>query len=221
MLYNTNIDDFLIIDSFELGGRILSFSELNIDAFRMINNLGKDYSFLNPVVVFIAEYLLYFLFLAMILHWFTRNKKNRMMVIQSVVTVILAEIIGKIAGQFYSHHQPFAVLPNVSQLIEHGIDNSFPSDHSIIFFSICFSFWLVRKKEWWLWITLAILVAISRVWVGVHYPVDVMTGAIIGIISALFAYWLVPKISLITKILKGYERIEQRILPSKNKTENF
>ena len=144
-----------------------------------------------------------------------------MMVIQSVVTVILAEIIGKIAGQFYSHHQPFAVLPNVSQLIEHGIDNSFPSDHSIIFFSICFSFWLVRKKEWWLWITLAILVAISRVWVGVHYPVDVMTGAIIGIISALFAYWLVPKISLITKILKGYERIEQRILPSKNKTENF
>lgn len=199
----------------------MSFSEINIDVFRAINNLGDQLSALNPVVVFFAEYMLYFLCLALVVHWFTRKPKNRMMVIQAVIATVVAEVLGKIAGQLYSHHQPFAVLSHVNQLVEHEIDNSFPSDHSIVFFAICFSIWLVRKKEWWLWIILALCVAISRIWVGVHYPVDVVTGALLGIISALVMYWLVPRLAFIKKLLAFYEKIENRILPSKNKTQNF
>lgn len=199
----------------------MSFSEINIDVFRAINNLGDQLSALNPVVVFFAEYMLYFLCLALVVHWFTRKPKNRMMVIHAVIATVVAEVLGKIAGQLYSHHQPFAVLSHVNQLVEHEIDNSFPSDHSIVFFAICFSIWLVRKKEWWLWIILALCVAISRIWVGVHYPVDVVTGALLGIISALVMYWLVPRLAFIKKLLAFYEKIENRILPSKNKTQNF
>ncbi|MCR8983055.1 undecaprenyl-diphosphatase [Brevibacillus laterosporus] len=199
----------------------MSFSELNIDVFRSINDLGKQYAALNPGVVFIAEYMVYFLGLGLVVYWFTRNHRNRMMVIQAVITFILAEILGKLAGFFYSHYQPFAVLQDVNQLVEHAIDNSFPSDHSILFFSICASFWLMRKKEGWLWLVLAVFVGLSRVWVGVHYPVDVITGALLGFISALFVYWAVPKVSFIQQILALYEKIEQKIVPSKNKSKNL
>ncbi|MED1787372.1 undecaprenyl-diphosphatase [Brevibacillus laterosporus] len=199
----------------------MSFSELNIDVFRSINDLGKQYAALNPGVVFIAEYMVYFLGLGLVVYWFTRNHRNRMMVIQAVITFILAEILGKLAGLFYSHYQPFAVLQDVNQLVEHAIDNSFPSDHSILFFSICASFWLMRKKEGWLWLVLAVFVGLSRVWVGVHYPVDVITGALLGFISALFVYWAVPKVSFIQQILAFYEKIEQKIVPSKNKSKNL
>ncbi|KYD06662.1 undecaprenyl-diphosphatase [Heyndrickxia sporothermodurans] len=199
----------------------MSFSDINIDVFRSINNVGKEVPATEPVAVFVAEYMLYFLILALLVHWFTRRQRNRMMVIQAVIATVIAEVLGKIAGKLYSHHQPFAELPHVNKLVEHAIDNSFPSDHSIIFFSICFSFFLVRKKEWWLWIVLAILVAISRVMVGVHYPVDVATGALLGIISALIAYWIVPKLGFIKQLLGMYEKIENRVLPTKNKTENF
>lgn len=199
----------------------MSFSELNIDVFRSINDLGKQYSALNPGVVFIAEYMVYFLGLGLVVYWFTRNHRNRMMVIQAVITFILAEILGKLAGLFYSHYQPFAVLQDVNQLVEHAIDNSFPSDHSILFFSVCASFWLMRKKEGWLWLVLAVFVGLSRVWVGVHYPVDVITGALLGFISALFVYWAVPKVSFIQQILALYEKIEQKIVPSKNKSKNL
>ncbi|EEL19540.1 Bacitracin transport permease protein BCRC [Bacillus cereus Rock1-3] len=144
-----------------------------------------------------------------------------MMVIQAMVAFVIAEVIGKIAGKFHLNYQPFAVLPDVNKLVDHAVDNSFPSDHTILFFSICFSFWLVRKKTGWLWIILAFCVAISRIWVGVHYPFDVAIGALIGCVSALFSYWLVPKFSFIMQLLTLYERVEKRVLPYKNKSKEF
>ncbi|EEL67697.1 Bacitracin transport permease protein BCRC [Bacillus mycoides] len=172
-------------------------------------------------MVFLAEYMVYFLGLIIIAYWFTQSRKNKMMIIQAIVAFVTAEIIGKLAGNLHLNYQPFAVLPNVNKLVDHAVDNSFPSDHTILFFSICFSFWLVRKKARWLWLVLAFCVAISRIWVGVHYPFDVITGALIGIISALFSYWLTPKITFIKQLLNLYEKIEQNVIPSKNKSKNF
>ncbi|MDM5193802.1 undecaprenyl-diphosphatase [Bacillus hominis] len=199
----------------------MSFSQFNIDIFRAINDLGKQYSFLNSAMVFLAEYMVYILSLIIIAYWFTGSRKSRMMVIQAMVAFVIAEVIGKIAGEFHLNYQPFAVLPHVNKLVDHTVDNSFPSDHTILFFSICFSFWLVRNKTRWLWLILAFCVAISRIWVGVHYPFDVAIGALIGCISALLSYWLVPKFSFIKQLLTLYERVEKHVLPSKNKSKGF
>lgn len=57
------------------------FSELNIYTFRLINDLGKNYLFLNPFVVFVAEYIVYLLALSMILYFFLGKNENRIMVI--------------------------------------------------------------------------------------------------------------------------------------------
>ncbi|EJQ51234.1 hypothetical protein IEQ_02174 [Bacillus cereus BAG6X1-2] len=199
----------------------MSFSQFNIDIFRAINDLGKQYSFLNSAMVFLAEYMVYILGLIIIAYWFTGSRKSRMMVIQAMVAFVIAEVIGKIAGKFHLNYQPFAVLPHVNKLVDHTVDNSFPSDHTILFFSICFSFWLVRNKTRWLWLILAFCVAISRIWVGVHYPFDVAIGALIGCVSAVFSYWLVPKLSFIRQLLTQYERVEKHVLPSKNKSKGF
>ncbi|HFK1762919.1 bacitracin ABC transporter permease [Bacillus wiedmannii] len=199
----------------------MSFSQFNIDIFRAINDLGKQYSSLNSTMVFLAEYMVYILALIILAYWFTGSRKSRMMVIQAMVAFVIAEVIGKIVGEFHLNYQPFAVLPNVNKLVDHTVDNSFPSDHTILFFSICFSFWLVRKKTGWLWLILAFSVAISRIWVGVHYPFDVAIGALIGCVAALFSYWLVPEFAFIQQLLTLYERVEKHVLPSKNKSKGF
>ncbi|ONG87191.1 undecaprenyl-diphosphatase [Bacillus cereus] len=199
----------------------MSFSQFNIDIFRAINDLGKQYSFLNPAIVFLAEYMVYMFALIILAYWFTGSRKSRLMVIQAMVAFVIAEVIGKIAGKFHLNYQPFAVLPDVNKLVDHAVDNSFPSDHTILFFSICFSFWLVRKKTGWLWLILALCVAISRIWVGVHYPFDVAVGALIGCISAVFSHWLVPKLSFIRQLLTQYERVEKHVLSSKNKSKGL
>ena len=112
------------------------FSEVNIHLFRYINDLGKQYTFLNIPMILIAEYMVYFLAIATLLLWFSSKKKNRMMVLCAMVSFLFAEIGGKIAGILHSNYQPFEELLNVNKLIEKTVDNSFPSDHTILFFSI-------------------------------------------------------------------------------------
>ncbi|EEK44702.1 Bacitracin transport permease protein BCRC [Bacillus cereus m1293] len=165
--------------------------------------------------------MVYILALIILTYWFIGSRKSRMMVIQAMVAFVIAEVIGKVAGKFHLNYQPFEVLPHVNKLVDHAVDNSFPSDHTILFFSICFSFSLVRKKAGWLWLILAFCVAISRIWVGVHYPFDIAVGALIGCISAIISYWLVPKLSFIRQLLTQYERVEKHVLPSKNKSKGL
>ncbi|MDZ5471114.1 undecaprenyl-diphosphatase (plasmid) [Bacillus sp. 31A1R] len=199
----------------------MGVSELNIHLFRKINDLGKEYTYLNPSFVIITEYMVIFLALSVVYFWFTRTENNRMMIISASFAFILAEIIGKTAGKFHSNLQPFAELSSVNQLIDKAINNSFPSDHTILFFSFCVSFMLFKKKASFLWILLAMLVGLSRIWVGVHYPFDVLVGALVGSISAVLSYILIQRVKLFNKLLEIYEKVEKNLLPVKEKSKDL
>lgn len=173
--------------------------ELNIELFRMINDLGKEYAFLNPFFVFFAKYLIYFVIIAALCFLFTKNRVNRMMVICSVISVAFAEILAMIVRLLHSNHQPFAELPDVNQLVEKAVGNSFPSDHTIIVFALCLSFWIFKRGWHGIWILLAIIVGISRIGVGVHYPADVGMGALLSLISVFLVSRFVPKMAMMKK----------------------
>jgi undecaprenyl-diphosphatase len=196
----------------------MNWTDVNIDAFRMINDLGKQFPALNPTFLFLAEYMVVVLALATLLYWFTRTERNRMMTVSAVFAFVIAESLGKVAGRLHSNNQPFVELSNVNQLIDKAVNNSFPSDHTILFFSFCITFWLFRRQWSCLWGLLALLVGISRIWVGVHYPADVVAGAAIASLTACLAYRVVPRLSFVGKLLKLYDRVENAILPDKMKT---
>ena len=190
----------------------MNLSEINIELFRMFNDLGKEVMFLNPIMIFFAKYMKYFLLFGIVMYWFTRKRENRIMIISSMFAFVVAEVFGAIAGAIHSNNQPFVELSNVNQLIGHAIDNSFPSDHAIEFFSICITFLLFKKNLRYVWLAIAILVSISRVWVGVHYPADILVGAILGIIGAALCYWIIPQLNVIKKLLDIYEQGEDYVL---------
>ncbi|MEH7303554.1 undecaprenyl-diphosphatase [Neobacillus drentensis] len=196
-------------------------SELNIELFRVINDSGKDFTYLNPAMIFIAEYMVLFLALRILIFWFTKSKTNRMMIICGLITFLAAEIMGEMAGLIHSNNQPFSELIHVNKLIGHEVDNSFPSNHTILFFSFCMVFFLFKRKSGVLWILLACLVGLSRIWVGVHYPGDVIVGAAISILSALIVYRVVPTLRFIGNLLAIFEKMERQILPQKRKSKEL
>lgn len=199
----------------------MDLMDINVEAFRTINDFGKQYTYLNTTVVFIAEYMVYVLALVTLIYWFTRKDQNRMMVVCGTITFLIAEVLGKIAGLFYSNNQPFAELANVNKLIEKAVDNSFPSDHTILFFSFCVTFWFFQKRLGFLWVILACGVGLSRIWVGVHYPGDVVVAAIISITSSIIVYNVVPKLAITKKLIGIYEKGESLILPAKSKAKEL
>ncbi|MCF6800387.1 undecaprenyl-diphosphatase [Bacillus sp. ET1] len=195
--------------------------EMNVDLFRTINDLGKEYTYLNNFFIFMAEYMVFVLAFIALIFWFTRREENRMMIISATISFILAEMMGKIAGTLHSNNQPFAELSNVNKLIEKAVDNSFPSDHTILFFAFCMTFFIYQKRWRYIGIMLALVVGISRIWVGVHYPADVIVGAIISIFSTFIASFIVSRLNIIRKLLWLYEKGEQQILPTRDKSREL
>jgi len=195
--------------------------EMNVDLFRTINDLGKEYTYLNNFFIFMADYMVFVLAFIALIFWFTRREENRMMIISATISFILAEMMGKIAGTLHSNNQPFAELSNVNKLIEKAVDNSFPSDHTILFFAFCMTFFIYQKRWRYIWIMLALVVGISRIWVGVHYPADVIVGAIISIFSTFIASFIVSRLNIIRKLLWLYEKGEQQILPTRDKSREL
>ncbi|WP_244179014.1 phosphatase PAP2 family protein [Streptomyces rubellomurinus] len=64
-------------------------------------------------------------------------------------------------------------------------DWSFPSNHSVIAFAAAIALWFVSWRLGVVATVFAALMAASRVWVGVHYPHDVVVGALVGTLAAL------------------------------------
>lgn len=189
-------------------------NSIDISLFRSINDLGFHITYLNPVMVLVAEYGVYLLALTMILQWFLTKEKvqKRMILIISLVSFFVSEVIAKVLGKFVEHPQPFATLTNVNQLVSHEIDNSFPSDHTILFFSICMTLFLgSNSNKRVLYLVAASIVGFSRIWVGVHYPIDVIVAAFIGIVVSSILYPTISRLRIIKRLILTYNRFTDKI----------
>lgn len=93
-------------------------------------------------------------------------------------------------------------------MIERQGEKSFPSGHSVAVFEMAFAAsWYCVKKDRAKWsilaYALAVVIAYSRIYVGVHYPTDVLAGALIGtlcgalavyVVNLIYKKWIDPKI---------------------------
>lgn len=116
------------------------------------------------------------------------QQRKKEMVFFAVVTLPVAYLAAKIAGMLYFDPRPFAAGHFVP-LIPHVADNGFPSDHALLTFSVAFLLYPFNKKGALITAVFAVLVGISRVYVGVHHPVDIIGSAVIaGAVAAVVAW---------------------------------
>ena len=133
---------------------------------------------------FLAEYLIYSIPLILIFVWFW-SKQAKKVALRAAFSAILAwPVLAQIIGKIINRPRPFETS-GVQELIFHRPSYSFPSDHAAALFAIAFSFYLsgFKKLSYALFI-IAIVISFFRVATGIHFPTDVIAGAVLGLLSA-------------------------------------
>lgn len=99
--------------------------------------------------------------------------------------------------------RPYDVNTAIAILIKKPLDFSFPSGHTAASFAAMTALFLAKmKKAWIAALVLAVLIAFSRLYFYVHYPTDVLGGAVVGILSGIIGYTIVEKIDKCRKVAR-------------------
>ena len=117
---------------------------------------------------------------------------------------LLAMLLGLLCNnvllkQLVQRPRPYLTVVGLHPLIAPPDPNSFPSGHSCAAFAAAVS-WLLSlpRQQRWIGATgavMAALMAVSRLYVGVHFPTDVITGALVGSLCALAVYTLARRLT--------------------------
>ena len=119
--------------------------------------------------------------------------------LENLIFVALALLVSRgllteLIRYFVERERPFVTLDFVP-LIEQSATYALPSGHAAIFFALAVSVWFIDRK-WGYWFgAFALFNGIARVVAGVHWPADILAGAVVGILSALLVRLLLNKIS--------------------------
>jgi len=85
--------------------------------------------------------------------------------------------------------RPYDVMDSLKILVEAEHDFSFPSGHTACSFAGAWAMRRTLDRKWWIpAIVLAALISLSRLYVGVHYPTDILGGLIVGTLAAEISY---------------------------------
>ncbi|MEW5796015.1 MAG: phosphatase PAP2 family protein [Candidatus Zixiibacteriota bacterium] len=142
----------------------------------------------NPVTDFVmpiitSDWLLRILYaVAVVLLLIFGNTRMRWLVLFSIVAVALTDQLSAgLLKPAIGRLRPCQVLDNINLLVACGGGKSMPSSHAANSFGQAALFGLVYPRLKWALLMFAALIALSRVFVGVHYPFDILVGAVLGL----------------------------------------
>lgn len=149
----------------------------------------------DPIVIFITHLGDFGFIWIIITIIFLLFKKTRRISYMMICAMLLSLFINNgILKNCIMRIRPYEAIIGLTRLIEAQSDFSFPSGHSASSFAAAVVIYkMVDKKYGVLAITLAFLISLSRLYVGVHYPSDVLFGILSGTFIALFVVYIFRK----------------------------
>ncbi|WP_368655201.1 phosphatase PAP2 family protein [Ornithinibacillus sp. 4-3] len=123
--------------------------------------------------------------------FFFTNGTLKMTALASAISLTISHLPVAVTKKLYPRQRPYLVLTQINVLANPLKDHSFPSGHTTAIFSIVTPFILSFPTWAALFIIIGLLVGISRIFLGLHYPSDVMVGIILGSGSGIISYAIV------------------------------
>lgn len=146
--------------------------------FNFFYNLSNTKLVAN-IALLLSHEITYFVFFLLFI-WALFQKHKRMFSVSLLVlSGFFAWFLARILKYIFHIPRPFMTHDILPLVFEKGY--SFPSEHTTVFFALATAvYFLNRRTGFWMYI-LAFIIGISRIIIGVHYPVDILAGAVLGI----------------------------------------
>jgi|TARA_B100000767_G_scaffold9804_1_gene9562 undecaprenyl-diphosphatase len=166
---------------------------LDIFLFSLINNLG--FKEIDVVMIILSHKLTFIpLYIFLLFKLYKYDKKNFFWLILTIILLIFLADYGSVHlfKNYFQRLRPCHFLDNIRLVSDCGGKFSFISSHAANMFSITFFVSLVlRKLNLFIFLfTISSIIGFSRIYLGVHYPFDIIGGMLWAIVVSLFSYKL-------------------------------
>jgi undecaprenyl-diphosphatase len=160
--------------------------------FRALNGMAGRSAILDALMIAGARYAVVAYVVLLAVLWLRRRPPEQRIALLGGVSVLVALGIGQLLGLVFPHHRPFDTpgLGGMRLLVTHPPDSGFPSDHATLAFAVTAVLWSYRRRIGILCLAIGLWIAVARVYVGVHFPSDVLGGAILGSAVSTAILWL-------------------------------
>lgn len=159
---------------------------MNETLFFLLYNLSHKNNFFDILFLFCAEYLIFIALFIVFIFIFIKHKNNIKSSFKKIIFVTSPAAISwaftDVLKSILETPRPFMVFEEIKPLFLHGGFDSFPSGHSTFMSAFALSVYFLNKKLGIFIFILAIIIGISRLIAGVHFPIDIVGGFLIGII---------------------------------------
>ena len=160
--------------------------DLNTSLFFKIFSLSGKSGFLDQLMIFGAEILVFVTLMATLLLVLRGGSREKKAVILIVIGIIVAEILVRLTKTFYAEPRPFTTY-DIIPLITRPQDATFPSGHTAIMTVVAVSYAFYKSRFAPFFFVLMLWVGFARIFVGVHHPLDILGGIIFGLVSTILA----------------------------------
>lgn len=178
--------------------------EFHTNVFNGLHSLIGISEFWDMVILFVARdadvYVIALAMLFILVHQHLRKLSakaeakeliNEMVII--TVAVFLAWVVTATLKELIGGLRPFEFYETLQPLFIYGGGDSFPSGHATVFSALALMLTMLHRRAGIIFVILAIAISIGRVISGIHYPIDIFVGWIIGGVASYTVYVLVKK----------------------------
>ncbi len=137
------------------------------------------------MITFLASYLTWFIFAVIPVMWWIDGRKLKEATLHACASSLLAWIIVNFLKEMFATTRPYLINGTTALTATQPRDPAFPSGHTAAAIALAVTIYFHNKKLGIVFIIAAILIGIGRVLARVHYPIDILGGAIVGTLVAL------------------------------------